>query len=77
MTMLAIMVLLQSTAESRASGGLTAFSLSFMLISMGLVTLLAGWCFVRILSGKRHFDPDGTGPAHAPVQGEVDRDDLS
>lgn len=72
MTVLALAaVLLQSSAEARAAGGLTAFSLTFMLVSMGLVSLLTGWCFARILRGKRHFDPDGTGPAVPPVQGRT------
>lgn len=48
------------------------FSWVFMLTSMGAVTTLAVWCFTRILGGKAHFDPDGTGPAHAPVKGEAD-----
>jgi ABC-type nickel/cobalt efflux system permease component RcnA len=67
----AALVLLQ-IAEARESG-LSGFSWTFMLVSMGAVTALAAWCFVRILRGKRHFDPDGTGPAHAPVAGKVDR----
>jgi hypothetical protein len=66
-------VLLQSSAELRAGDGLTAFSWTFMLVCMGAVTLLTAWSFNRILRGKEHFDPDGTGPAHAPVPGEVER----
>lgn len=61
-------------AQAVLDGELTAFSITFMLASMGAVTLLAGWCFARILRGKRHFDPDGTGPAHSPVPGKVDRE---
>ena len=52
---------------------LDAFSWVFMLTSMGAATALAVWCFSRILRGKRHFDPDGTGPAHPPVEGKVQR----
>ena len=52
---------------------LDAFSWIFMLTSMGAVTLLTAWCFARILRGKRHFDPDGTGPAHPPVEGRTER----
>jgi hypothetical protein len=48
-------------------------ALAFMLISMAAVTALTAWCFFRIVRGRRHFDPDGTGPAHAPVPGEVER----
>ncbi len=66
-------VLVQSSAEARAAGGLSAFSWSFMLLSMGGVTALAAYCFSRVLRGKRHFDPDGTGPAHPPVKGRVER----
>lgn len=70
--MIALALLLQVTPETRAAGGLDAFAWAFMLISMGAVTLLAAWCFWRILRGKEHFDPDGTGPAHSPVEGRVD-----
>lgn len=72
--MFAMISLLQDAAAdaARAAGGLSTFSLLFMLTSMGLVTLLAAWSFFRIMRGKRHFDPDGTGPAHSPVTGEVD-----
>ncbi|HEX7090357.1 MAG TPA: hypothetical protein VF192_09475 [Longimicrobiales bacterium] len=52
---------------------LTAGALVFMLGAMGAVTALAGWCFARILKGRRHFDPDGTGPAHSPVRGTAER----
>ena len=52
---------------------LTGFSLAFMLVSMGLVTLLTVWAYSRILRTKRHFDPDGTGPAHSPVPGRTER----
>lgn len=51
---------------------MNAFSWIFMLVSMGSVTGLTIWCFWRILRTKEHFDPDGTGPAHSPVQGRVD-----
>jgi len=49
-----------------------AFSWIFMLVSMGAVTLLTAWCFTRILRGKRHFDPDGTGPASPPVRARTE-----
>lgn len=61
------------TPESRAAGGMDAFSWAFMLLSMAAVSTLTVWCFWRILSGKEHFDPDGTGPAHSPVKGKADR----
>jgi hypothetical protein len=68
-------VFVQETAERLAEvqQGIGPLALTFMVISMGAVTLLTAWCFFRILGGRRHFDPDGTGPAHAPVPGELDR----
>lgn len=62
------LMLLQAAAPLE----LTAGTVAFMLVSMGAVTALTVWCFSRILKGKRHFDPDGTGPAHSPVQGSVE-----
>jgi hypothetical protein len=50
-----------------------AFSWVFMLVSMAAVTSLTVWCFSRILRGKEHFDPDGTGPESPPVSGRMDR----
>ena len=50
-----------------------AFSWVFMLVSMAAVTTLTVWCFTRILRGKQHFDPDGTGPGHPPVRGRAER----
>jgi hypothetical protein len=74
--MIAISLMLQdSSAVERAAGGLTPLSLSFMLISMAAVGILTFWCYSRILRGKKHFDPDGTGPAHPPVKGRVERGD--
>lgn len=71
--MVALSVILQeSSAVERAAGGLTPLSLAFMVVSMAAVTALAAWCYSRILRGKAHFDPDGTGPAHSPVPGEAD-----
>lgn len=50
-----------------------AFSWIFMLLSMGSVTLLTIWTFARIIGGKKHFDPDGVGPARPPEPGKADR----
>lgn len=55
-----------------AEGGIDGGALAFMLISIGAVTTLTIWCFTRVLSTRRHFDPDGTGPARPPVAGEVE-----
>lgn len=51
---------------------LDAFSWTLMLVSMGSVTLLTVWCFYRILTGRQHFDPDGTGPQSPPVPGRLE-----
>lgn len=79
MSLLLALALLQEvvTPESRAAGGMDAFSWTFMLVSMACVSALTFWCYSRILSGKEHFDPDGTGPAHSPVPGEVDESEIS
>jgi hypothetical protein len=73
MTIQLATILLVQAAEG-LEAGLTPFSWTFMLLSMGAVTALAAWCFARILRGRRHFDPDGTGPAHTPVKGRVERE---
>lgn len=57
----------ETTAAMEA--GISSGALLFMLVSMGAVITLTAWCFARILRTKEHFDPDGTGPAHAPVPG--------
>ncbi|MBA4157166.1 MAG: hypothetical protein H0X65_06785 [Gemmatimonadetes bacterium] len=54
------------------TGGIGLYALIFMLVSMGAVTTLTVWCFWRIISTEKHFDPDGTGPMHAPVTGEAE-----
>lgn len=68
-------ILLQTSAELRAGDGLTAFSWTFMLVSMTAVTVLTAWCFIRIMRGKEHFDPDGTGPASPPVPGRLEHEE--
>ena len=45
----------------------------FWILSWGFVLGLTAWSFGKILRGKRHFDPDGTGPGHPPVRGRADR----
>jgi len=39
----------------------------FWLASWASVLTLTAYCFWRILRLRRHFDPDGTGPAKPPV----------
>ena len=47
-------------------------ALIFMLAAWTFVLGLMGWSFARILSGKKHFDPDGIGPAQPPVPGQTE-----
>jgi hypothetical protein len=72
MTLLTIAAAIQEAAAPDARQGLTAFSWSFMLVSIGAVTALTAWCYSRILGRKEHFDPDGTGPARPPVSGSAE-----
>jgi hypothetical protein len=58
--------------HEEAAAGMGPFAWVFMLSSMGAVTLLTAWCFLRVLTTRKHFDPDGTGPAHAPVPGAAE-----
>ena len=46
----------------------------FLVLSWTFVLGLAGWSFWRLLSdqGKKHFDPDGIGPASPPVPGRAE-----
>lgn len=73
--MISVLFSLLQVVEVETPKELDAFALTFMLVSMGAVTLLTIWCYARILGGQKHFDPDGTGPAHSPVPGEVERDE--
>ena len=41
-------------------------ALIFMILSWTLVLGLVSWSYRLILSGKRHLDPDGIGPAKPP-----------
>jgi hypothetical protein len=70
-----ILALVQAGEQTAAAtAGIGAGALAFMLLSMGAVTALTAWCFYRVLRTRRHFDPDGTGPASPPVRGRVDRE---
>jgi hypothetical protein len=44
----------------------------FMALSWASVLGLAGWSFARLIRGKRHFDPDGIGPAEPPEPGRAE-----
>lgn len=45
----------------------------FWMLSWAFVLGLTSWAFSRILSGRRHFDPDGIGPAAPPEPGRAER----
>lgn len=46
---------------------MTGGAIAFMLVSWAFVLGLTVWSFVRILRHRRHFDPDGIGPA-SPIE---------
>ena len=52
---------------------MTTGALIFMLVSWTFVLGLMGWSFGKILRGKKHFDPDGIGPASPPQSGKFDK----
>ena len=45
---------------------MTTGALIFMILSWTFVLGLVSWAFHRILTHKKHFDPDGIGPAKPP-----------
>ena len=45
---------------------MTVGAIIFMAGSWIFVLGLMSWSFSRLLSGKKHFDPDGIGPAVPP-----------
>lgn len=46
---------------------MSAGALTFMLASWGCVLGLTFWSFARVLRQRKHFDPDGIGPAAPPA----------
>lgn len=48
-------------------------SLIFMALSWAGVIGLVTWSYSLILKGKRHFDPDGLGPAVPAEPGRAER----
>ena len=46
------------------SGG----AIAFMAGSWFFVLGLTAWSFYRLLTDKKHFDPDGIGPQSPPVK---------
>ena len=71
---MSMLALIAQDAAVQATPRLTAGTLAFMLLAMTAVTSLTVWCFMRIMRGRRHFDPDGTGPAEPPVRGKLERE---
>jgi hypothetical protein len=69
MTWLAIV---QAAEAAPSAEGISTGALIFMLTCMGLVTAMTVWSFYRVLTTRKHFDPDGTGPARPPVRGKID-----
>ncbi len=55
---------------------MSAGSIIFMVASWTLVLGLTFWSFAKILTSKRHFDPDGIGPASPPEPGRYGPDDV-
>ena len=45
---------------------MTPGAIMFMVGSWAFVLGLTFWSFARLMSGKKHFDPDGIGPAVPP-----------
>ena len=41
-------------------------ALIFMVCSWAVVLGLVAWSFYKLLTMKKHFDPDGIGPASPP-----------
>lgn len=64
-----LLVAAQGVARSEVPGGaLTPFAAIFMTVSMGFVTLLTAWVFVRIL--RRGVQYEAAGEPEAPQAGE-------
>ncbi len=51
---------------------MTTGAIVFMVLSWTFVLGLMFWSFRRILQNKRHFDPDGIGPAVPPEPARYD-----
>lgn len=52
------------------STGAVVFWLASWLCVLGLTF----FCFYRILTLRKHHDPDGIGPAKPPIEGAAGRD---
>jgi hypothetical protein len=52
---------------------MTPGAIIFMALSWGFVLGLVSWAFYRLLTHKKHHDPDGIGPAVPPEQSVTGR----
>lgn len=52
---------------------MTTGAIIFWFLSWAFVLGLVTWSFGKILRGKRHFDPDGIGPAAPPEPGGAEK----
>lgn len=46
---------------------MTTEAIIFMVVIWTALLSLVTWSYSRVLRGRRHFDPDGIGPASPPV----------
>ncbi len=46
---------------------MTGAAIAFMALSWGVALGMVVWSYHRILTQKKHHDPDGIGPAEPPV----------
>lgn len=51
---------------------MTTGAIVFMVLSWTFVLGLLAWSYHRILTHKKHFDPDGIGPAAPPEPARFD-----
>lgn len=48
-------------------------AIAFMAGSWTVVLSLVAWSFYRLLTNKKHFDPDGIGPESPPAPGRAQK----
>jgi hypothetical protein len=52
---------------------MTTAAMIFMAVIWTSLFSLIGWAYSRVLRGRRHFDPDGIGPASPAEPGGAER----
>ena len=55
---------------------MTGAAIAFMALSWGVSLGLLVWSYRRILTRKKHHDPDGIGPAQPPVPALTETSDA-